>query len=99
VSETLNQPGDLVEALCRRIEAWIRHGEAVPADVASYSREIVHHELREMIAEARAGARASRLVDLADTIADAKGITFTEAADMLQEALDTPLTPLQATGP
>lgn len=40
--------------LCRRIEAWIRHGEAVPADVTTYDRWIVHEELRAIIAEAEA---------------------------------------------
>ncbi|KAB2809244.1 hypothetical protein F9L07_19580 [Pimelobacter simplex] len=37
----------------RRIEAWIRHGEAVPADVTTYDREIVHRELRALICDYR----------------------------------------------
>ena len=42
-----------VERLCRKLEAWIRHGEAVPADAKDYSRDIVHTELRWLIDEAR----------------------------------------------
>jgi hypothetical protein len=38
----------------RRIEAWIRHGEAVPSDVTTYDRGIVHAELRMLIQDARA---------------------------------------------
>ncbi|KAB2808336.1 hypothetical protein F9L07_22740 [Pimelobacter simplex] len=37
----------------KRIEAWVRHGEAVPADVTTYDREIVHRELRALICDYR----------------------------------------------
>lgn len=37
----------------QRIEAWIRHGEAVPADVTTYDRWIVHEELRAIVLAAR----------------------------------------------
>lgn len=37
----------------RRIEAWIRHGEAVPADVTTYERRNVHDELRMLIRDAK----------------------------------------------
>ena len=37
----------------RRIEAWIRHGEQVPADVTTYERWIVHGELRALIRDYR----------------------------------------------
>lgn len=36
--------------LARKIEAWVRHGEAVPADVTTYERWIVNTELRDIIA-------------------------------------------------
>jgi len=35
--------------LRRKIEAWIRHGEAVPEDCTTYERWIVHYELRALI--------------------------------------------------
>jgi len=41
--------------LIRKLEAWIRHGEAVPADVTTYDRAIVNAELRALIEEARHG--------------------------------------------
>lgn len=34
----------------RRIEAFIRHGESVPADVTTYDRATVHSDLRSLIA-------------------------------------------------
>ena len=40
----------------RRVEAWIRHGEAVPSDVTDYDREIVHAELRMILMRSRAEA-------------------------------------------
>lgn len=33
------------------LAAWIRHGEAVPADVTTYDRSIVHEGLRALLAE------------------------------------------------
>lgn len=35
----------------RRIDAFIRHGEAVPADVTTYDREAVHNDLRVLAAD------------------------------------------------
>lgn len=40
------------EDLERRMEAWIRHGEAVPSAVTTYDRWIVHDELRHMVTRA-----------------------------------------------
>lgn len=41
------------DKLARKIEAWIRHGEAVPSDVTTYERWIVNTELRGLIEECR----------------------------------------------
>lgn len=41
--------------LSQKVEAWIRHGEAVPADVTDYDRSIVHIELRALVEEVRRG--------------------------------------------
>lgn len=38
----------------QRLGAWLRHLEAVPADVTEVSRSIVADELRQMMTEARA---------------------------------------------
>jgi len=38
----------------RRLEAWIRHGEAVPDDVTTYERWIVHDELRALVGKVHA---------------------------------------------
>lgn len=51
-AEAGHQPGCVYESIaefCRRLTAWIRHGEAVPSDVTTYDRWIVHAELRQMI--------------------------------------------------
>lgn len=47
--------GYVSDVLARRLEAWIRHGEAVPASVTTYDREIVNYELRELIRDAHRG--------------------------------------------
>lgn len=44
----------------RRVEAWIRHGEAVAADVTEYDRQIVHEELRALVREVCAQHEARR---------------------------------------
>lgn len=46
-------------AIASKLEAWIRHGEAVPADVTTYDREIVHAELRQLINSADLSEQAA----------------------------------------
>ena len=45
---------EVVDDVARRIEAFIRHGEAVPDDVTQYDRDAVHNDLRILIADLRA---------------------------------------------
>lgn len=52
VQAVIDQRDALVDRhaeLRRAIEAWIRHGEAVPSDVTTYERWIVHTELRAIL--------------------------------------------------
>jgi len=46
----MNEADDEQAVVRRKVEAWIRHGEAVPPGVTTYDREIVHAELRNIFA-------------------------------------------------
>jgi hypothetical protein len=52
-----------------------------------------------MVAENDARRRATRLIELAETMSIVEGIEVAEAVERLRRALDEPCVPLQRTGP